>query len=116
MEQELNLVTEWLLSASSQMTNLLIVEVKPANAEPARMADDLKKLTHFRRELRDQHGNPANYHAAYLWIYGLRAAEWPDLRAELLESLQGDAQFDRDLVSCIIHETAQARATPAPWG
>ena len=107
---------DFLVHLPGRMSNLLIVEVKPANAAPPRMADDLKKLTHFRRELRDQYGNPGNYRGAYLWIYGLRAAEWPGLRAEVLGSLHGDPQFDRDLVSCIIHETAQARATPAPWG
>jgi hypothetical protein len=102
---------DFLVHVPGRMRNLLVVEVKPANADPARMADDLKKLNYFRREL----GDPGNYHAAYFWIYGLPVANWPNLRAQLLGLLQGDAQFDRGLVSCIIHEMSGVRARPAPW-
>lgn len=106
---------DFLVHVPGRMRNLLVVEVKPANVELARMADDLKKLTRFRRELRDEFGNPGNYHAAYFWIYGLPLANWPNLRARLLELLQGDAHFDRGLVSCVIHERSGVRARPAPW-
>lgn len=106
---------DFLVHVPGRMRNLLVVEVKPANGELARMSDDLKKLTHFRRDLRDQNGNPGNYYAAYFWIYGLRMAEWPNLRTRLLESLQGNAEFDRNLVCCIVHEAAGVRAAIAPW-
>lgn len=95
--------------------NLLIVEVKPANADKNRMVDDLKKLTYFRNGLKDKYGNPGNYYAAYFWIYGISLAEWPDLRDDLLGRLNGSNKFDQNLVSCIIHTKPGVRATPVTW-
>ncbi|TSA00314.1 MAG: hypothetical protein D4R81_07930 [Nitrospiraceae bacterium] len=106
---------DFLVHIPGQMTNLLIVEVKPANADRARMIDDLKKLTYFRRDLKDQDDNPANYYAAYFWLYGLAMNDWPNLRNELLVELQGSADFDRALVSCIVHEAPGVRALRAQW-
>jgi hypothetical protein len=106
---------DFLVHVPGQMTNLLIVEVKPANADRARMVEDLKKLTHFRRDLKDQNGNPGNYYAACFWLYGLPMAEWPDLRNDLVARLHGSAEFDRNLVSCIIHEKSGVRARLRTW-
>lgn len=106
---------DFLVHIPGQMTNLLIVEAKPANADRAGMIEDLKKLTHFRRDLKDQHGNPGNYFAAYFWLYGLPITDWPKLRDDLLARLADPAEFDRVLVSCFIHDKPGSRATKAPW-
>lgn len=106
---------DFLVHVPGQMTNLLIVEVKPANADRAHMIDDLEKLTYFRRDLRDQDGNPANYYAAYFWLYGLSINDWPSLRKKLLAALQNSADFDPALVSCFVHEAPGVRALRAQW-
>lgn len=106
---------DFLVHVPGQMYNLLIVEVKPVNAEPARMAADLKKLTRFRRELYDQDGLRASYEAAYFWLYGVPLRSWPSLRERLLAAVAGSDDFDPDLVSCFVHEQAAARAVPVVW-
>jgi hypothetical protein len=97
------------------MTNLLILEVKPANADLGRMIDDLKKLTRFRRDLKDQNGQPGNYHAAYFWLYGLSVDEWTLFRGRLLRGVEGTEEFDLSLVSCFIHPRAGDRALQVSW-
>lgn len=97
----------------SEMSNLLVMEVKPGNADPTRMRDDLNKLTQFRRNL-SHHDQPANYFAAYLWIYRLQFNEWPTLRSKLLSAQQSN-EFDPSLISCFIHEEAGTRAVPVSW-
>lgn len=106
---------DFLVHVPGQMCNLLVVEVKPVNTTPARMADDLKKLTRFRRELYDQDALPASYEAAYFWLYGLPLRSWPSLRKHLLAAVAEAADFDPGLVSCFIHEEAGARAVPVAW-
>lgn len=106
---------DFLVHVPGQMRNLLVVEVKPQNAPPARMADDLKKLTRFRRDLYDQDGVPASYHAAYFWLYGLPLDDWPALRGRLRNAVVGSADFDPGLVSCFVHEKAGTRAVPVSW-
>jgi len=112
-----NLKPDFLVHVPGQMSNnLLVMEVKPANADKSRMVDDLKKLTYFRRGLKDQYGKPANYHAAYFWLYGLPMAEWPQVRSKILTRLQNSTEFDRTAVTCVIHEAAAVRAVPVSWG
>lgn len=106
---------DFLVHVPGQMRNLLIVEVKATNAVPARMGDDLKKLTRFRRELYDQDGLPASYDAAYFWLYGLPLRDWPALRERLLATVAGSAESDPGLVSCFVHEQAGTRAVPVAW-
>jgi hypothetical protein len=106
---------DFLVHVPGQMVNPLIVEVKPMNAEPARMAADLKKLTRFRRELYDQDGLPANYESAYFWLYGLSLQNWRSIRKRLLAALARSDDFDPALVSCFVHERAGARAVPVTW-
>jgi hypothetical protein len=96
------------------MSNLLVVEVKPRNAVVTRMADDLKKLTRFRRDLSPQNGLTGNYYAAYFWLYGLEAREWKVLRGQVLLGL-ARSEFDPSLVSCFLHERAGGRAIQAAW-
>lgn len=107
---------DFLVHIAGRMDNMLIIEVKPANADRARMIEDLNKLTYFRRELRDQYGNPGNYHAAYFWLYGLSIDGWPEMRRQLLASVRETVEFDRSLVTCIIHQAPGTRASVMPWG
>jgi len=79
------------------------------------MAEDLEKLTYFRRDLKDLGGSPRNHDAAYFWLYGLPIAEWPKLRREVLDLLGNSKNFDRDLISCVIHPSSGVRATRVPW-
>lgn len=58
---------DFLVHVPGEMTNLLVVEVKPRTADVKKMAEDLQKLTSFRRDLRDEDRRPANYHAATSW-------------------------------------------------
>ena len=90
---------DFLVHVPGQMRNLPIVEVKPANAQRREMAEDLEKLTYFRRDLKDLGGSPRNHDAAYFWLYGLPIAEWPKLRREVLDLLGNSKNFDRDLIS-----------------
>lgn len=106
---------DFLVHVPGHMDNLLVAEVKPANAAWARMADDLKKLTRFRRDLQDQWGNPGNYRAAYFWVYGVGPAGWPAFRTRLLQEVADSPEFDRALVSCVVHEGAGLRAVLVPW-
>jgi hypothetical protein len=106
---------DFLVHIPGQMTNLLIVEVKPRNARLSEMGDDLKKLTRFRRELVGQHGEPGNYYAAYFWLYGLPMSEWIPFRDRLLREVESNEDFDRSLVSCFIHEQPGERAVQVTW-
>lgn len=104
---------DFLVHVPGEMDNLLIVEIKPANAAVARMVDDLKKLTKFCRQ--DARGNSANYHSAYFWVYGISCDNWPSLRHKLLEGVNNSSDFDRTLVSCFVHERPGLRAVPVSW-
>ncbi|MBI2001250.1 MAG: hypothetical protein HYS69_08735 [candidate division NC10 bacterium] len=98
-----------------EMANLLVVEAKPRTADVNKMAEDLQKLTSFRRDLRDEGGRPANYHAAYFLIYGLDLHDWPALRTRLIEVAGSPRDFDRNLVDCFVHPRAGTRVVRAAW-
>jgi hypothetical protein len=70
----------------TNMSNLLIVEVKPANAALKQMVDDMEKLAYFRTKLLDKARNPSNYHAAYFWLYHMEIDEWLTLAREAFTS------------------------------
>jgi hypothetical protein len=97
------------------MSNLLVVEVKPKNAAPTRMADDLKKLTRFRRDLPPQHDLSGNYFAAYFWLYGMSVEEWREFRVQVIRAAVDTREFDPRLVSCFVHEQVGTRAVPVAW-
>ena len=106
---------DFLVHIPRHMTNLVIVEVKPSNASAAKMTADLKKLTSYRRDLRDQNGLAASYYAAYFWVYGVRVDQWPELRSRLLAEIGRSRDFDPELVSCFLHEQAGSRAIAVRW-
>jgi hypothetical protein len=109
---------DFLVHVPGEMSNLLVMEVKPKNGTPNEMLKDLKKLTKFRRDLVDRRGRPANYYGAYFWVYGISPERWPQLRGRLLERIAGNEQRDQidlNLISCYVHEAAGVRATPVGW-
>jgi len=106
---------DYLVHIPGEMSNLLVVEVKPKNAAPARMADDLKKLTTFRRDLPPQHDLSGNYFAAYFWLYGMSVEEWREFRVQVIRAAGDTREFDPRLVSCFVHEQVGTRAVPVAW-
>ena len=103
---------DFLVHVPGQMRNLLVLEVKSKNADVAKMADDLIKLTRFRREL----GQQANYHAAYFWIYGASEMDWHLLRAQILNNKVANTRdIDLSLISCFVHERAGIPAVRVDW-
>lgn len=108
---------DFVVHVPGQMTksNLLVVEVKSANGNVKKMAEDLEKLASFRRDLRDDQGRPAGYHAAYFLVYGLHLDAWPTLRSSLLKEVADSEQFDRSLIECFVHAQAGIRAVRAAW-
>lgn len=105
---------DFLVHIPGQMTNLLIVEVKPKNAIRSEMAEDLVKLTHFRRDLKDRDNNPANYYGAFFWLYGLPIEEWPKLNSQIKEASKGK-DVDYSLIKCFVHEHVGVKAKHVEW-
>ena len=105
---------DFLVHMPGEMTNLLIVEVKPANAQVGRLLEDLEKLTSFRRDLAAP-GDAGNYYAAYLWLYGLSVNDWPQFRRRMLLAAARNQAIDHSLVTCIIHEQPKAEAVQVEW-
>jgi hypothetical protein len=94
--------------------NLLVVEVKPANGDPVRVADDLEKLTALRRKLKDEQDQRANYHAAYFWVYHLHREEWRDFARRVEHALRGK-EVDLSLIRFFLHENAGVSAVEVAW-
>ena len=107
--------SDFLVHIPGLMTNLLIVEVKPANADESQMVDDLAKLTTFRRDLREADGSAGNYEAAYFWIYGRSRDEWPDLKSRLHKRIAARDDIDLRLITCVLHAAPGERAFPVEW-
>ncbi len=98
-----------------EMTNLLVMEVKSARGEMKKIVEDLEKLTAYRRNLVDQKkGQPANYHAAYLWVYGISDRSWPEIRDQVLTRIDR-SKVELPLIRCFVHEKAQVPAVEVFW-
>jgi hypothetical protein len=96
---------DFLVHVPGRMDNLLVVEVKPANATPGDVGSDLQKLMYFRT------GEP-KYRAAYMWIYGMPAQQWGDFKGELARHLSADLKKH---VMCVLHEASGSPAHFASW-
>ena len=94
-------------------SNLLAIEVKPANALIKEMRKDLRKLTALRRDLKDAYDAPANYNHALFWLFGLPREGWPEVRSELLSKDMED--IDTSLLRCFVHEGPGAAAMEVAW-
>jgi 3-methyladenine DNA glycosylase AlkD len=112
---------DFLVHIPGYMTNLLVMEVKAPprqghrNDDLLKMAKDLRKLTAYRRDLVDEDEKPANYYAAYFWVYGIDPRTWPELCREMLEKVDDWDEVDLSLIRCYIHEAARTRAVRVRW-
>jgi hypothetical protein len=109
-----NTTPDFLVHVPEEMTNLLVMEVKPASAKVGDMVGDLKKLTAYRRDLVDEKDRPANYCAAYFWLYG-NGRKWPRIRDRVLTEVANDDEVDLSLIRCFVHEAAQVPAVKVFW-
>ena len=116
-------IPDFLVHVPGRMDNLLVMEVKRAAAEPAKIIHDLAKLTAFRRSLVDRDGNPANYQHAFLWLYGASRDAWPRLEGDIITELVRAApqkavtedDVDLSLLRVFIHEHPGVRAVEQIW-
>jgi hypothetical protein len=90
--------------------NLLVMEVKTCNLYDPKTA--LKNLIKFRSELKDQKGRPANYHAAYFWVFGIGKQ---GLREELESVVSQFDKADLNLICFFAHEGPLTRASGFSW-
>jgi hypothetical protein len=110
-----NTIPDMLVHVSGRMENLLVLEVKPAKATLAEIVGDLKKLTAYRCDLRDEHDNPANYDSAIFWLYGLPAARWPELCRDIAEKVRSEKDVNLTLVRAFLHEEPYKPAIEVSW-
>ncbi len=94
-------------------SNLLAVEVKPANATSGNIVNDLQKLTALRRDLKNSYDQPANYQYAIFWVYGGLPDVWEDLTDQLKAKKFEDV--DLTLIRCFFHERARTSAEERKW-
>lgn len=105
---------DFLVHIPGRMNNLLIVEVKPKNAKHKKMAEDLVKLTQFRKDLKNTDNSSANYYEAYFWLYGTSIDEWPEVNSKIKKAAEG-TDVDYSLIKCFIHEGAGMKARHVEW-
>ncbi len=101
---------DFLVHWPGQTENLLVVEVKPANASRRKMLKDLRTLTYFRRGL-----GVEVYHAAYFWLYGVSLQSWQKVGAELTGCARADPAIDLEAIMPVLHEAPGIRATRVTW-
>src|SRR5205823_3990934 len=94
-------------------SNLLAVEVKPANATSIGIVEDLQKLTALRRTLRNSYDQSANYQHAIFWIYGGVPDAWKELTDQLRRNRFDDV--DLTLIRCFVHELVDRPAVEYQW-
>jgi hypothetical protein len=120
-------IPDFLVHCPGLMTssdNLIVMEVKSHGSSPASILEDLAKLTGFRRSLVDACNCPANYQAAFFWLYGTSSAAWVDVNARILKELNRktgqpnavepkDVSFD--LIRVFLHERPGEKAVEVEW-
>ena len=79
------------------------------------MVDDLKKLTAYRKNLKDKYENPANYYAAYFLIYGLQKDEWPSFSKEIIKKIEDKGEVDLSLIQCFLHSSFNSKIEEVEW-
>jgi hypothetical protein len=111
-------IPDFLVHVPGKMDNLLVMEVKPAYRTAKDLVKDLKKLTAFRSSLKDEHGQPANYKNAILWLYGIPENEIPEKRwNSLIKGIHSrcDKEVNLSLIDCYVHEFPHSTARLLNW-
>lgn len=111
-----NIKPDFLVHAPGQMnpdSNLLAVEVKPANTTSTKIVEDVQKLTALRRNLINSYDQPANYQHAIFWLYGGLPKNWDDLKQQLKQNKFDDV--DVRLIRCFVHERVGRSAVECAW-
>ncbi len=93
-------------------SNLLAVEVKPANTSSEGIVKDLRKLTALRSQLKNSHEQSANYQHAIFWVYGGFPDAWKKLKTQLNENRD---DVDLTLIRCFVHEGPGTPAVECDW-
>ncbi|SRR6266498_1266415 len=94
-------------------SNLLAIEVKPANTTSIKIVKDLQKLTALRRALTNSYDQAANYQHAIFWLYGGIPEDWKELTDQLQQNKFEDV--DLTLIRCFVHERAGRSASECEW-
>ena len=102
---------DFIVHVPGENQNLLVVEVKPANASRRKIMKDLRTLTRFRRSLAPEQ----NYFAAYFWIYGVSQDEWVGLASQLRELARDDHEIALNAIVPVVHEAAALPAVRVAW-
>lgn len=100
---------DFLVHRPGEMSNLLIMWVKPSNADINKILEDLEKMTWFRRNLNNNNINH-NYFSTYLWIYGLNFENWFKVKNKILNILNCNPNIYTELIKCFIHQSAGSSA------
>jgi hypothetical protein len=111
-----NIKPDFLVHEPGQMdpgSNLLAIEVKPANTTSIKIVEDLQKLTALRSALKNSYDQSANYQHAIFWLYGGLPDDWDELKDQLRRDKFENV--DIRLVRCFVHQHAGTRALEHPW-
>jgi hypothetical protein len=106
---------DFLVHIPGIMINLLAVEVKSKNTDTSQIIADLEKLTYFRKYLKDQFNQPANYEAAYFWMYGVSQMDWEHLRERILIQTENNHKVDFSVLNVYIHEQPGQSGKEVSW-
>ena len=110
-----NTKPDFLVHVPGYMRNLLVMEVKPANGKIKHMIADLKKLTAYTHNLVDEDERPANYYAAFFWVYGTVIGGWQELQGQVLAEIGNREEVDLSGIRCFVHEGAGVPAVEVRW-
>jgi hypothetical protein len=111
-----NIKPDFLIHRPGEMTsdsNLLAIEVKPANSKMDEMLDDLQKLTALRSDLKNSDNQAANYQHAIFWIYGRLQQNWNNFLDKLKNAKGRD--INHQLIRCFVHSEPCKEAVEINW-
>jgi hypothetical protein len=111
-----NIKPDFLVHEPGQMdpdSNLLAIEVKPANATSIKIVEDLQKLTALRSALKNSYDQSANYQHAIFWLYGGVPRTWNALTEQLKRGQFEGVELT--LMRCFVHERPGVSAMEVDW-
>lgn len=95
----------------NQKMNLLIVEIKPTNADINKMIMDFKKIIRFMTQLKDNTDN-MNYYAGIFWLYG-NSKKWENIRKKIENGINDKTNLKR--IQVFTHEKSESGAIQVGW-